>query len=136
MIKTIIVSLIALGCMIAEQPAAEPEAPIQSERETLTATVTHYCACEKCNGKYSYEQGGINYTATASGKKLYDGIEGNYCAATFGEMGDVIEINGTEYIIVDRMGNRGKKGNRVDIFVPDGHAECMKMGRYKAEVCM
>lgn len=107
---------------------------VKTNSKTLTATVTHYCACKKCNGKYSHSENGINYTATASGVKLYDGIEGNYCAATFGKLGDIITIDGVEYKIVDRMGNRHKKGNRVDIFVSEGHSKCYKLGKYTATV--
>lgn len=102
--------------------------------KTIKATVTHYCACSKCNGKYSYQQDGKNYTGTASGIKLHDGIDGNYCAATFGELGDVVTIKGVKYTIVDRMGNRHKKGNRIDIFVSEGHEKCMELGTYKTEV--
>ena len=113
-------------------PAKEKPAEGGKNLGNPKATITHYCACSKCNGKYSRTEDGINYTATASGITLHDGMTGNYCAATFGSLGDVIEINGTEYTIVDRMG--GNSGYRVDIFVGEGHARCMELGRYKAEV--
>lgn len=100
----------------------------------FTATITHYCACSKCNGKWSYTEDGINYTATAKGITLYDGISGNYCAATFGSLGDIITINGVDYKLVDRMG--GNSGYRVDIFVSEGHDRCNDLGRFKAEVTL
>lgn len=109
----------------AEEPKAETS-------DTFKAIITHYCACSKCNGKYNRTEGGINYTATASGVTLHDGIAGNYCAATFGSLGDIITIDGIDYEIVDRMG--GNDGKRVDIFVANGHARCNELGRYKAEV--
>lgn len=117
-----------------KEETKEETKEVKTNNKTLTATVTHYCACKKCNGKYSHSENGINYTATASGIKLYDGIEGNYCAATFGKLGDIITIDGVEYKIVDRMGNRHKKGNRVDIFVSEGHSKCYELGKYTATV--
>lgn len=105
-----------------------------SDGKTFSAIITHYCACSKCNGSYSWSEGGINYTATASGITLHDGIEGNYCAATFGNLGDIVTINGVDYKIVDRMG--GNDGKRIDIFVADGHARCNELGRYTANVTL
>lgn len=121
-----------------EKPVtAKPNAPKAEEPKEETggafkAIITHYCACSKCNGEYSRAEKGINYTATASGVTLHDGIAGNYCAATFGSLGDVITIDGIDYEIVDRMG--GNDGKHVDIFVADGHARCNELGRYTAEV--
>ena len=100
----------------------------------IKAIITHYCACSKCNGKYSRTENGINYTSTASGITLHDGISGNYCAATFGKLGDIVTINGVDYKIVDRMG--GNDGKRIDIFVADGHAKCNELGRYTADVVL
>lgn len=105
-----------------------------SDGKTFSAIITHYCACSKCNGSYSWIEGGINYTATASGITLHDGIDGNYCAATFGNLGDIVTINGVDYKIVDRMG--GNDGKRIDIFVADGHARCNELGRYTANVTL
>ena len=121
-----------------EEEAAEVVAEVEvldtekSESKTITANITHYCACDKCNGKWSYTENGINYTKTAAGVILHDGIGGNYCAATFGSLGDIITINGVEYEIVDRMGSNN--GYKVDIFVSEGHEKCMELGRYKAEI--
>lgn len=102
--------------------------------KTFSAIITHYCACSKCNGSYSWSEGGVNYTATASGITLHDGIDGNYCASTFGNLGDIVTINGVDYKIVDRMG--GNDGKRIDIFVADGHARCNELGRYTTNVTL
>lgn len=115
----------------AEKEVATSTVPKEESGE-IRATVTHYCACSDCNGKWSYTEDGLNYTKTASGILLYDGIAGNYCAATFGDLGDILLINGVEYEIVDRMG--GNNGKRIDIFVAEGHDRCNELGRYKAEV--
>ena len=103
-----------------------------TEHKKITANITHYCACSSCNGEWSYIEEGLNYTQTASGVLLYDGIGGNYCAATFGNLGDILTINGVDYKIVDRMG--GNSGKRIDIFVAEGHEKCNELGRYTAEV--
>lgn len=101
------------------------------ECENYEAYSSQYYAIV-CNGKWSYTENGLNCTKTAPGIVLYDGIIGNYCAATFGSLGDTILINGTEYIIADRMG--GNDGYRIDIFVSGGHEKCNELGRYTAEI--
>jgi len=122
----------------AEEIEVKPEKTeevVKKEEDTsgtIKATITHYCACSSCNGIWSYEKDGANYTETASGIILYDGISGNYCAATFGKLGDIVTINGVDYEIVDRMG--GNSGKRIDIFVAAGHDKCNELGRYTAEV--
>ena len=119
------------------KPEIESSTTLSANKETsgqISATVTHYCACSKCNGKWSYSKDGANFTETASGIVLYDGIGGNYCAATFGSLGDILTINGIEYEIVDRMG--GNSGKRIDIFVADGHDRCNELGRYTADVTL
>ena len=101
---------------------------------TVTAKITHYCACSICNGKWSWTEDGVNYSKTATDLVIYDGLDGNYCAATFGKLGDIITINGVDYKIVDRM--QSKSGYKIDIFVGAGHDKCMELGTYKAEVAL
>lgn len=117
-----------------ETKTEKKEETVKKSSGTYTATITHYCACSKCNGSYSWIENGVNHSATASGLTLYDGLAGNYCAATFGSLGDVVSINGVDYKIVDRMG--GNDGYRIDIFVSEGHTKCNELGRYKAEVTL
>lgn len=117
-----------------EEKADEVVQKEETSGGTINAIITHYCAGSCCNGKYNYVQDGINYTQTASGILLHDGIAGNYCAATFGDLGDIISINGTDYKIVDRMG--GNSGKRIDIFIAAGHEKCNELGRYTAEVTL
>lgn len=117
----------------APEPVEVTTSSAQKEESGKSnAIITHYCACSSCNGKWSYTEKGLNYTQTASGFLLYDGIGGNYCAATFGNLGDILSINGVDYKIVDRMG--GNSGKRIDIFVSEGHEKCNELGRYTAEV--
>lgn len=117
-----------------ETSTVKKEETKKNSAGTYTANITHYCACSKCNGSYSWSKDGVNYSASASGLTLHDGLTGNYCAATFGSLGDVITIKGVDYKIVDRMG--GNSGYRIDIFVGEGHAKCMELGRYTAEVTL
>ena len=117
----------------APEPVEVATSPAPKEESSnSSAIITHYCACSSCNGKWSYTENGLNYTQTASGILLYDFIDGNYCAATFGNLGDILTINGVDYKIVDRMGGNG--GKRIDIFVAEGHDRCNELGRYTAEV--
>lgn len=97
---------------------------------TVKATITYYCACEKCCGKYSYQVDGVTYSKTASGKKIYNGMpDPHWIAANFGSFGDKVVINGTTYTIVDRLGSSFSGTYRVDIFTPEGHSQCERLGR-------
>ena len=116
---------------VKEEVKEEPKEEIKNSK-TVYANITHYCACKKCNGSYSFKKNGKNYTETASGIILHDGKKGNYCAATFGKLGDIITINGVDYELVDRMGS--KSGDKIDIFIADGHEKCLELGRFHADV--
>ena len=90
---------------------------------TITADVTHYCACSKCCGA------GANGT-TASGKNVARGM---VAMSSYYPFGTQIMINGILYTVEDR-GASGIENdrNRVDIFVPD-HQEALRLGRFKTE---
>lgn len=113
----------------AQEPS-QTEPTTSSGTKQLIATITHYCACKKCNGKYSYtDSDGAVYCSTAGGVKLYNGRNnGNYCAANFGKIGNKVTIKGVTYTIVDRFGNNSGSP-KIDIFVSDGHSACMQKGR-------
>ena len=86
-------------------------------------TITHYCACSVCCGKWA---DGI----TASGKTATAGRT----IATDPKvipLGSKVVINGWEYVAEDTGG--AIKGNRIDIYVDD-HKEALNLGKYKAEV--
>ena len=90
------------------------------EPTALEVEVTHYCPCEKCNGKNA----GIN----AMGKPLAVGLVAMSSHYPFGTQ---IMINGVLYTVEDR-GGTGIESNihRVDIFVPT-HEEALRLGRYQ-----
>ena len=86
-----------------------------------TFTITHYCACAKCCGKYS-----SGYTATGT-----LATEGRTVAVDpkVIPLGSKIRINGHVYVAEDT----GVSGHMVDIFV-SSHDEAIKKGCYKATV--
>ncbi len=99
------------------------DAPVTTDSGTpnaLEVEVTHYCPCEKCNGKNA----GIN----AMGKPLAPGM---VAMSSYYPFGTQIMINGNMYTVEDR-GGAGIENNihRVDIFVP-AHEEALRLGRYR-----
>lgn len=90
---------------------------------TITADVTHYCACSKCCGTNA---NGI----TASGKNVARGMIATSSHYPFGSQ---LMIRGILYTVEDRGGSGIENDrNRVDIFVPD-HQEALRLGRFKTE---
>ena len=86
----------------------------------LEVEVTHYCPCEKCNGK--------NVGINAMGKPLAVGM---VAMSSYYPFGTQIMINGILYTVEDR-GGTGIENNihRVDIFV-SSHEEALRLGRYR-----
>lgn len=84
-------------------------------------TLTAYCACEKCCGKWS------KYKKTASGTTPK---EGRTVACVSLDFGTIININGEDYIVEDR----GRlKDNQIDIYF-ESHEEAREFGRQKGTV--
>lgn len=84
-------------------------------------TLTAYCACEKCCGKWS------KYKKTASGTTLE---EGRTVACVSLEFGTIININGEDYIVEDT----GRlKDTQIDIYF-ESHQEALEFGRQKGTV--
>lgn len=46
-------------------------------------------------------------------------------------MGSIVNIDGTNYTVVDRGGSGLSSVGRVDIFTPEGHRACYKYGTGK-----
>lgn len=89
--------------------------------QVISGRYTHYCSCAKCCGKSN----GV----TASGKKVYTGMENPYyVACNWLPLGSVIDIDGTLYTVVDRGGSGLSKKGRVDIYTPEGHQAALKGG--------
>lgn len=89
--------------------------------DTISGRSTRYCSCAKCCGKAT----GV----TASGKRVYTGMaDPYYVALNWLPMGSVINVNGTNYTVVDRGGSGLSRKGRVDIYTPQGHQACFRLG--------
>lgn len=89
--------------------------------QKITGRYTHYCACATCNGNSR----GI----TASGKKVYNGMENPYyIACNWLPLGSVVSVDGVNYTVTDRGGSGLSTVGRIDIFTPEGHAACYRYG--------
>ena len=88
-----------------------------------TYTVTAYCGCEKCCGKWSKAH------KTADG---HTPVEGVTCAASRSiPFGTKLMINGHVYTVQDRLAT--KYDSRIDIYF-DSHTNALKWGKKKMEV--
>ena len=86
-------------------------------------TLTAYCSCSRCCGKWASGK-------TASGKKA----EANHTIATDPKvipLGTEVVINKKVYVAEDTGG--AIKGNRIDVFF-DSHSDALDFGRQKAKV--
>lgn len=89
--------------------------------QTISGRYTHYCACATCNGNSN----GI----TSSGRKIRNGMEDPYyIACNWLPLGSVINVDGTNYTVVDRGGSGLSSVGRIDIFTPEGHSACYRYG--------
>lgn len=84
-------------------------------------TLTAYCACEKCCGKWS------KYKKTASGTTPE---EGRTVACVSLDFGTIININGEDYIVED-TGRLTE--TQIDIYF-ESHQEALEFGRQKGTV--
>ena len=92
---------------------------ISAHAETWTAT--HYCACEKCCGKYA---DGV----TASGRMAQESM----VAINWLPFGTEVVIDGKTYTVEDRgaksiFGDKNNHLKRVDIYC-DTHAKARRLG--------
>lgn len=95
--------------------------------QKISGKYTHYCACATCCGKSN----GI----TASGKKVYNGMPNPYyVACNWLPLGSVINVDGTNYTVVDRGGSRLSQKGRIDIYTPEGHAAALRGGTGSCEI--
>jgi uncharacterized protein YabE (DUF348 family) len=89
--------------------------------QVINGRYTHYCACATCNGNSN----GI----TSSGRRISNGMANpHYIACNWLPLGSVINVDGTNYTVVDRGGSGLSATGRIDIFTPEGHAACYRYG--------
>lgn len=108
------------GLVAQSQPTTRP---VQSGCATESYTVTAYCACKKCCGRWS---GG----PTASGKMPVAGVT---CAGPRSvPFGTRVHIEGVGVRVVqDRLARKYDK--RFDVFF-SSHAEALKFGKRRLKV--
>lgn len=99
---------------------AESEAWAASWESAGTYTITYYCPCRKCSGKYGYQ--------TASGARCTEGRTIAVDRRVI-PLGTRVMIDGHEYIAEDT----GVRGKWIDVFM-EPHSECLKNGMKKKEV--
>lgn len=89
--------------------------------QVIKGKYSHYCACAICNGN--------SRGVTSSGIKIKNGMDDPYyVACNWLPLGSVINVDGTNYTVVDRGGSGLSRKGRIDIFTPGGHSECYKLG--------
>ena len=89
--------------------------------QKISGRYTHYCACATCNGNSN----GI----TTSGKRIRNGMSNPYyIACNWLPLGSVIKVDGHNYTVVDRGGSGLSRQGRIDIFTPEGHSACYRLG--------
>ena len=81
-------------------------------------TVTAYCPCERCNGKWVGQPGKLGRPMQAGRTIAVD--------PRLIKLGSKVRMNGKEYIAEDTGG--AIKGKRIDLFV-GSHSEAMKFGK-------
>ncbi len=89
--------------------------------QKISGRYTHYCACATCNGSGS--------GTTTSGRKIHNGMKDpHYIACNWLPMGSVVKVGGVNYTVVDRGGSGLSRRGRIDIFTPQGHSACYRLG--------
>lgn len=119
-----------------EPPTEPPTEPESSETwESLgTFTLTAYCSCSKCCGKY-----GVNRPTDETGEPIVYTSIGEIAKAgttiavdpSVIPYGSEVKIDDHVYIAQDTGGSMN--GSRIDIYFDD-HQEALEFGRQKAEV--
>lgn len=103
--------------------------PAEPVQPPIEARISHYCNCPTCCGQW--------YTPEAIGAAGIPLVEGKHCAATKDiPMGSIVEVDGVEYIVADRVADwiYEKHGTTVDIFMGTNHAGALQNGVKKCEV--
>ena len=115
---------------VEKQPETATEAVTEPQMISLgTFTVTAYCSCEKCCGKWANNRpDGIVYGA--AGEKLI----ADYSIAVDVDLipyGETIIINDREYIAHDCGG--AIQGKRIDIYM-ESHEKALQWGKQNIEI--
>lgn len=114
---------------------------IEAEQEKTpytvdTYTVTAYCACEKCCGKWA-----LNRPLDENGKPIVIGagnvpLTSNYSVASPLPMGTILEIDGQQYEVQDKTADfvaDRYNGKIIDIYF-DSHEKAVEFAKQEKEV--
>lgn len=93
-------------------------------KESAVFTITHYCPCPKCCGKYS---DGITATGTIATEGRTIAVDKDVIP-----LGSKVYIEGLGEFIAEDTGS-GVKGNHIDMFV-NSHTEAINRGVIEREV--
>jgi hypothetical protein len=88
--------------------------------------ITHYCACEKCCGKWA----NTSPRKTADGTLLdeIDRTGEKTASCNWLPFDSIVEVAGIQYRIADRGGSGLSTVGRLDIYVPEGHQAALEAG--------
>jgi hypothetical protein len=114
-------------------PGSDPEAAYQTPWTTYEVSITHYCKCSRCSGRWFATQD--PETGEWSGSQTYGRVwpqEGVTIAHSDWAIGTRVEINGHIYTVQDR-GSALAGGLTIDIYIHD-HERLAELGRYPATV--
>lgn len=110
-------------------PAPETAEPAEPELISLGEyTITHYCACEKCCGKWA---DGITATGTVATEGRTIAVDPD--VIPYGSKVLVRYEDGTEAVYVAEDKGGAIKGNRIDVFMGI-HQAALEAGVQTAEV--
>ena len=128
---TLILGVCSVGLTEEVKPTGKVERPAY---RYVDMTITHYCPCKVCCGKYgekyttadnTYFKGRFNFKCVAADRKFY-------------KMGTKFEIDGKVYTMHDVGG--AIKGNHLDVLVypcsdlKKCHKLALKLGKKKVRV--